>query len=113
MSPALQLPPGSPAPQSGAPPVAAPAPGGPTAPAAGGVSVDQALAAFQGVQLQGRAWLVGEIVAKGSTSSPVEIAVNNADDQATLKQAAQFPVVFHRIGGEPSEDSVEINPQGQ
>jgi len=50
-------------------------------------------------------------VAKGSTDGPVEIAVNNPDDQATLKQAAQFPVVFHRTAGEPKEDSVEINPQ--
>jgi hypothetical protein len=112
MSPALQLPPGSPAPQSGAPPTAAPAPGA-NAPATGGVSVDQALAAFQGVQLQGRAWLVGEIVAKGSTDGPVEIAVNNPDDQAALKQAAQFPVVFHRVSGQPQEQSAEINPQGQ
>lgn len=110
MSPALQLPPGSPAPQSGAPPAAAPAPGG-SAPSAGGVSVDQAMAAFQGVQLQGRAWLVGEIVAKGSTSGPVEIAVNNPADQAALKSAAKFPVVFHRVSGEPQEQSVEINAQ--
>jgi len=39
--------------------------------------------------------------------------VNNPDDQAALKQAAQFPVVFHRVSGEPQEQSAEINPQGQ
>jgi len=111
MSPALQLPPGSPAPQGGAPSQAAPAPGGPPAPSTGGVSIDQAMAAFQGVQLQGRAWLVGEIVTKGSTSGPVEIAVNNPADQAPLKQAASFPVVFHRVSGEPDEQSAEINAQ--
>ncbi len=106
MSKPLQLPPGSP-PPTGAP-TAAPAPGAP--PAAGGVSLDQVMQTFAGVQLQGRAWLIGEIVDRGSAST-VEIAVNNPDDQQALQQAAQFPVVFHRVSGEPQEKSVEIGAQ--
>jgi hypothetical protein len=114
ISPALMLPPGSPPPQGGAasPPPAPSAPGSAPASDAGGVTIQDAMSAFQSVQLQGRAWLVGEIVAKGSTSNAVEIAITNPDDQAALQQAAQFPTVFHRISGEPQEQSVEITSQG-
>ncbi len=110
VSPPLALPQGAPAPQSAAPlQAAAPAPGGALpAAAAGGTTVQQALDAFKGVTLQGRAWLVGEIAAKGSTSGAVEVAVTEAADQAALRAAAQFPVLFHRVAGQPQEQAIEI-----
>lgn len=112
MSPALQLPPGSPPPQSGAPPTgAAPASGGPAA--AGGTTVGSALQTFANVRLSGRAWLVGEIAVKGSTKDVVEIAVTDRTDEQPLKQAATFPTLFHVVASEPQEQSVEINPSGQ
>lgn len=116
-SPALALPPGSPLPaQPSGPAPAGPAPTGAGAPAAAAtntVSVQDALTAFQQVQLQGRAWLVGEIVAKGRTADVVEVAVTDKADQATLKQAAQFPTLFHVVAAPPKEQSVEINAQAQ
>jgi hypothetical protein len=57
-------------------------------------------------------WLQAKGGGKGSTSNAVEIAITNPDDQAALQQAAQFPTVFHRISGEPQEQSVEITSQG-
>jgi len=109
MSPALKLPPGSPLPQAGAaPPAAAAAP----APPSGGVTVQDAMTAFASVQLQGQAWLVGEIAATGQTSDTVEIAITDPADKQPLQQAATFPVVFHQVTGTPKEDNVEITPSG-
>jgi hypothetical protein len=110
-APPMSLPPGAPPPEgpAGAPSPAAPAPG---APAAGGnITVQQAQDAFGTVQLQGRAWLVGEIVAKGSTASAVEVAISDPADKAALQQAATFPVIFHVVHGEPQEDALEIVAQ--
>jgi len=101
----LRLPPGSPLPTQAAPSGAPP----PSAAPSGGVTVQQALDAFKSVQLQGKAWLVGEIVAKGSTADAVEIAVTNPDDKQALQSAATFPVIFHQAPDSgPQEDSVEI-----
>lgn len=109
VSPPLALAPGA-APPVGAPPSGgAPAsPGGPAAGASGAVTVADAISAFKGVQLQGKAWLVGEIAARGTTSGPVEIAITDKADQPTLQQAAPFPVMFHIVTGEPKEQSVPI-----
>lgn len=99
----------------GAPPPGGSAPGAPTghpSPSAGAgtsVTVQQALAAFQNVQINGHAWLVGEIAAKGRTSDVVEIALTDRSDEAPLKQAATFPVMFHIVTSAPTEQSVEIN----
>lgn len=106
-TPALPLPPGAAAPPAGAPVAAAPAAPAGAAPSTG-VTLQDALAAFQGVQLQGKAYLVGEIVAKGSTADAVEIAVTNDADRQPLQDAAQFPVVFHTVAGEPKEQFAEI-----
>lgn len=105
--PALPLPPGAPVPQAGAPPAAAPAAPAGVAPAAG-VTLQDALAAFQNIQLRGRAFLVGEIVAKGSTTDSVEIAVTDDADRQSLQDAARFPVAFHTVSGEPQEQFAEI-----
>lgn len=104
VSPPLPLPQGSPPPNGTASP----------AQAQSGVTAQQALEAFRNIQLQGQAWLVGEIAAKGSTQGAVEIAITNPADQQTLRQAAQFPTLFHRVSGEPQEQSIEIvgAPQG-
>jgi hypothetical protein len=110
-TPALNLPPGSPAPaQVGAPPPTGAAAGAPALPASGGgVTVQQALDTLGQAQLAGKAWLVGEIVAAGTTSDAVEIAVTNPDDKPVLQQAATFPVVFHQAPASgPQEDSIEI-----
>jgi hypothetical protein len=110
-APAMMLPPGSPAP-AGAGPQAAP-PGAPPPPAApgGGVTVQDALTAFAGVQLAGQAWLVGEIAATGSTKDAVEIAISDPSDKQPLQAAAPFPTMFHQVAGEPQEQSVPITPQ--
>ncbi len=104
-SPPLQLPPGSPQPQAGAPPEAAPQT--PAAPASAGVTIQQAQAAFQNVQLAGRAWLVGEIAATGS-SDTADVAVTDPADRQPLGDAADFPVRFTVVTGEPKEQAVEI-----
>lgn len=105
-APALNLPPGSPAPpgSEAAPPGAPP----PSAAPSGGVTVQDALTAFASVTLAGKAWLVGEIVAKGNTQDAVEIAISDPADKDALQAAATFPVVFHQVAGEPQEESVPI-----
>lgn len=105
-APPLALPPGSPLPQA----PGTPAPG--AAPVAGGpITVQDALAAFSQVPLQGKAWLVGEIAAKGQTNDVVEIAVTVKADELSLKNAAQFQMLFHVVSGQPAEKAVPINGQ--
>jgi len=105
--PALPLPAGAPVPPVGAPSGAAPAAPAGAAPSAG-VSLQDALAAFQSVQLQGKAYLVGEIVATGSTADAVEVAVTDDADKQALQDAATFPTIFHTVAGEPNEQFAEI-----
>jgi hypothetical protein len=95
--------------EAGAPSGAAAAP----SPASGGVTVQDAMQAFASVQLAGRAWLVGQIAAEGQTSDAVEVAVTDDADRQPLQAAATFPVVFHRVAGEPQEESVEIVASAQ
>jgi hypothetical protein len=104
-APAIELPPGAAlgnqagAPSSGAAP--------PTPAAPGGVSLQAAQAALSGVELAGRAWLVGEIVARGQAAT-VDVAVTDPADKEQLAQAAQFPVSFHQVTGVPREENVEL-----
>lgn len=105
-APPLPLPQGSVLPsQVGAPPTGA-APQTPAS-APAGVTIQTALRAFTNVQLQGRAWLVGQIAAEG-TAATVDVAVTDRADRQALQQAAQFPVTFHVVAGEPKEQAVEI-----
>lgn len=113
---------GQPAPQLGAgPPPAGPGgpPSGPAAPPppsggapAGGTTLAQAQTDFLGVQgLQGKVWLVGEIVQQGATTGPVEVAVTVPGDKATLTKALpQYQMQFQVVQGQPSEQAVEVTP---
>ncbi len=104
ITPALQEPPGSP------PPAVAPHPSANTAVGAGqGVPLDQAITAFQSLQFNGRVFLVGEIVQRGSTSDPVEVRVTDASDRQTASQVP-FPVSVRVLPGEPQEPYVEVTP---
>lgn len=107
VTPPFELPPGSP--QAGAPlgGAAPPAPAGPAPAGAETLSLEAAEAALRGVELVGRAWLVGQIVAAGQ-SSEVEVAVTEDADRQTIADALRVPVIFHRVAGEPAEESVEI-----
>lgn len=109
MSPAMQLPPGSPAPPGSAPPPQQ-RPDVNTAAGAGqGVPLDQAISAFQALQVNGQVYLVGEIVQRGSTSDPVEVRITDASDRDTVSQVP-FPVVVRVIDGAPTEPYVEVTP---
>ena len=99
-------------PQVGAPSGAAPqAPAG-AAPTTG-VTLQDALNVLGQVPLQGRAFLVGEIVATGQTNDAVEIAVTDDADRQPLQDAATFPTVFHTVAGEPREQFAEIGSGSQ
>jgi hypothetical protein len=107
MAPALQLPPGSPAPPGSAPEQR---PTVHTAVGAGqGVPLDQAVSAFQQLQVNGQVFLVGEIVQRGSTADPVEVRITDPSDRDTVSQVP-FPVVVRAIQGTPGEPYVEVTP---
>jgi hypothetical protein len=74
-----------------------------------GVTLDQAISAIGQLQLQGRVFLVGEIVATGSAAEEVEVAVTEAADRQPLSQLP-FPVVTRVIEGEPTEPWIEATP---
>lgn len=109
-APALPLPPGAALAKAGAPAGAAPQGPGGTSPAPAGTTITLPLAQAQlgKAQLQGRAWLVGQIVQEGATTGPVEVAVTDNADKQTLADAARFPITFHLVAGKPKEQSVEI-----
>lgn len=120
------LPPGPPALPAGAAPGGAPAPA-PAAPAgpalnapaasSNAINVQEAIAAFQGLTgIQGRVWLVGEIVERGTTSDDIEVMVTEPGDRQTI--ASGLPqymgrLTFHVTSGEPSERNVEVTPGAQ
>ena len=110
MSPALQLPPGSTQPQAGTP-ATAPASGG------GAVTLNDAAAAFNQVQgIQGRVFLVGQIVLTGQTNGDIEVALTTGSDRAVLAQGLpQYAgkLTFHSVTAEPNEQFVEVTPGTQ
>lgn len=108
-TPPFPLPQGS-AEQAGAPPVAAPPTGAPAPLTGAPVTLQAAQRAFANVQLQGQAWLIGEIAATGKAQT-VEVAVTQRADEQTLQQAAKFPVTFHVVTGEPKEQHVPLAAQ--
>jgi len=109
------MPPGPPG--AGPPnPGAAPAPqqGAPTPPPQPQSTVTQlsdAQAAIGQIQgIQGKVFLVGEIVARGETEGPVEIAVTVKADGQLIQSSVPFQVQIHSIVGKPSERFVEVTP---
>lgn len=106
-SPALQMPPGAPPPQ-GAP--APPSGGGGAAPQ-GALTLDQVVQEFQGLQgVQGRIFLVGEIVQTGQTADTLDVDVTNPDDRQVINSQIQIPMQFKVVSGEPGEPYVEVTP---
>lgn len=116
------LPPGTPGapPQAGAPALPpAPQPGppspnaAPTPPAHGsaaqGVILDQAIQAFQSLQVQGRVFLVGEIVQTGQTADPVNVDITSDADRDVVSKVP-FPVIVKVVAAEPSEPYIEVTP---
>lgn len=112
-SPPLGMPPGAPQTlQAGAPPSqAAPTPAGNTAPGRA-VPIQIAQQQLGKAQIQGKAWLVGQIVADGSATN-VEVAITNPADKQPLADAASFPVTFHVVPGKPAEQAVPITTTAQ
>lgn len=76
------------------------------------VTLDDATAAFQAVSgIQGRVFLVGEIVSQGQSSGLIEVAVTNPADRQTLSDALpQYQLSFHVVRAEPTEPHVEVTP---
>ncbi len=135
--PLTQLPSGPPGaqPMGGPPPGAPPAlPGGQAGPAPGTppgppqppqtppgqqqgsnvLTLDAVSAAFQSLQgIQGKVFLVGEIVAQRQTTGDIEVAVTEkADEQAIQSQLPQYAgrFVFHVVPGTPRERFLEVTP---
>lgn len=122
-SPALRLPGGSPVPPP--PPGQAPgatAPGDQGAPGAQpeapepspeGEKLDDVVNAFQALDgIQGRVFLVGEIL-QGSTTDNIEVSVTENDDKQRIVDqlpAYQGQLQFHKVQGEPREPHMEVTP---
>jgi hypothetical protein len=121
MAPPLNLPPGSPVPppagggapvMAGAPPPpGAPTPAPPGAPAAGKLTLDQVIQAFQSLQgIQGQVFLVGEIVQNGETTDTIEVDITSEADRDTIGRGVPFPVTIKVVSQPPSEPYIEVTP---
>ena len=105
---------------AGMPPTAAPPPPQGAGPGAAGLSgpkavtLDEAVAAFQTVaDVQGRVFLVGEIVTQGQTVDDIEVAVTVAADKQTISAALpEFAgmLFFVDVEAEPREQFIEVTP---
>jgi hypothetical protein len=62
--------------------------------------------------VQGRVFLVGEIVERGETNGDIEVALTADDRQAIAAGVPQYAarLVFHHVQGEPQEKHVEVTP---
>jgi hypothetical protein len=104
-SPALPLPAGSPTPTP---------PPQPQGGSEAGVTLDDAIQAFQGVNgVTGRVFLVGEIVQRGMTQDDIEVVITDASDRQVLVDGLpQYAgiLVFHHVSDEPQEAHVEVTP---
>lgn len=122
MTPALRMPPGSPIPGSDVPGAAGPPGGPPSAPeqgqgGTGVISLDDAIQAFNSPnaagKVNGRVFLVGEIVNNSRTSGDIEVALTDHNDRETVAHfvpqwAGRLHFVF--VQGEPNEPWVEVTP---
>lgn len=107
--PAPALPPGAPA----SPPAAGTAGGEPGIEDAG-ITLEEAQLLFGGMSdLEGRVFLVGEIVQEGYTEGSIEVAITErADRQTIISQAPDLRgrVNFVPVETEPREQFVEVTP---
>ena len=104
LSPALNEPPGSPPPTGVAPTPS----GGQQQQATSLTDAQAAIGQIRG--LQGRVWLVGEIVARGQTAGPVGVAVTVKADGDLVQSSVPFQVQILVVSGKPSEQAVEVTP---
>ena len=111
MSPALPLPPGSPPPAGAAPEAPTQGPPGQVPSPGEGVDISTAVAAFQGLTVEGRIFLVGEIVDSGIASASVEVDITDPDDRGSVS-SVPFPTVITVISGTPNEPFIEVTPGG-
>jgi hypothetical protein len=113
-SPAMNMPPGSPAPANMAPPPAGLAAQGGPQPAPEGIPLDQVVADFQNVQnVAGRVFLVGEIVQVGSTDDDIEVRLTEPGDrQAIADGLPQYAglIAFGAVQDVPAETHIEVTP---
>lgn len=79
-----------------------------------GTTLNEVIADFQSVQgVQGRVFLVGEIVQQGATTDEIEVELTDGSDRQVI--ANQLPkyagrLVFHSVEEQPDEQFVEITP---
>ena len=100
----------------GGPPALPPAPGaevGPPMEGEGIILLGEAMAAFQLVEVEGRVWLVGEIVERGEARNIIDVALTEREDRQTLVSGLpqyQGRLNFLLVEGEPQEINIEVTP---
>ena len=109
------LPPGPPSAQGGPPPALGAPPQGTEIDTGGEevISLAEAIAAFQLIDVEGEVWLVGEIVQQGATSEDIEVDVTEPGDRQTLvSELPQYRgrLFFRVITTVPDEPFVEVTP---
>lgn len=123
--------PGAPSPGSAAGMLAAPGGGPPAPPAAAAgepsgpqpqappsrdeelVTLDEAVQALTQVEVDGRVFLVGEIVSEGETADDIEVAITEPADRQAIVQALpewRPRLAFKSVADEPREEHVEVTP---
>jgi len=105
--PAMRMPQGAPIPEQPGAPVEGPAA------SPNRVTLEEAISAFQGLQVEGQVFLVGEIVQSNQTSGDIEVSVTKGSDRQIIADglpqwAARLQ--FHTVSGEPGEPHVEVTP---
>jgi len=76
-----------------------------------GIDISTAVAAFQGLQVDGRVFLTGEIVENGVAGDTVEVSITDPDDRGTVSQVP-FPTTVTLISGTPTGPFIEVTPGG-
>lgn len=78
------------------------------------ISLDMAVSAFQALTgIEGRVFLVGEIVERGETDDEIEVALTEGSDRTRIADSlTDFAprMLFKSVEGEPQERYVEVTP---
>jgi hypothetical protein len=75
------------------------------------ILLDDVIKQFQQIQgLQGRVFLVGELVQTGQTSDTVFADITDDADRDTIARQVQLPLQIKVISGEPNEPYIEVTP---